>query len=202
MRHRRAWSLRLRLLAAAALALAAFVVLKPVPPGRRQAGAPPDSLAARSRTVPAAPSVARSGWRVCERVVDGDTIVLDGDERVRLIGVDTPEKDDRRDDVRQLARQATSFTRQRVAGRRVRLEYDQTRHDRYGRTLAYVHVEGGSMLNAEIIRQGYGYAYVRHPFRYMAEFRAYEREARKAAVGLWSTDTGRELQATGRRVGG
>jgi len=146
--------------------------------------------------------VALSGWRVCERVIDGDTIVLDGREHVRLIGVDTPEKNDQREDVRQFARQATSFTRQQVAGHRVRLAYDQTRCDRYRRTLAYVYLEDGSMLNAEIVRRGYGFAYVRYPFRYMARFRAYERGAREAAVGLWSTHTGRDLQATGRRVRG
>jgi len=187
MRHRLAPSLRFGLLAVVAFGLLALVVLRPLPSGDRAGGAPADSQAARMQTMPAGPPVALSGWRVCERVVDGDTIVLDGRERVRLIGVDTPERDDRREDVRQLARQATTFTRERVAGRRVRLEYDQTRHDRYGRTLAYVHVEGGSMLNAEIIRRGYGYAYVRHPFRYMAEFRAYERAARRSGAGLWGT---------------
>ncbi len=190
------------LLAVAAAGVVALVILRPLPPVDRPEGAPAGSRVTRMQATPVAPPAALSDWRVCERVVDGDTIVLDGDERVRLIGVDTPEKDDRRDDVRQLARQATSFTRQQVAGRRVRLEYDQTRHDKYGRTLAYVHVEGGSMLNAEIIRQGYGFAYVRHPFRRLAEFRAYERDARAAARGLWNTDTGRELQATGRQVGG
>ena len=84
----------------------------------------------------------------------------------------------------------------------MRLEYDQTRRDRYGRTLAYVYTEDGSMLNAEIVRRGFGFAYLRHPFRYMERFRAYEREARASRAGLWGTPEGQELQATGRRTRG
>lgn len=202
MRPRPARFLLPGLLALAAIGLVALVVLGPLPAGNEPAGAPPDSQVALVQDAPAAPATALSSWRVCERVIDGDTIVLDGGEHVRLIGVDTPEKNDQREEVRRLARQATSFTRAQVAGRRVRLEYDQTRRDRYRRTLAYVYLEGGAMLNAEIIRQGFGFAYVRHPFRHMARFRAHERAAREGARGLWSTATGRQLQATGRRVGG
>jgi len=70
-----------------------------------------------------------------------------------------------------------------VQGKRVRLEFDQANahighQDRYRRTLAYVFLEDGTLLNAEIIKQGYGFAYTRFPFKYMDEFRGYEREAR------------------------
>ena len=154
MRPRPARFLLPGLLALAAIGLVALVVLRPLPAGDGPAGAPPDSQVALMQAAPAAPATVLSSWRVCERVIDGDTIVLDGGEHVRLIGVDTPEKNDQREEVRRLARQATSFTRAQVAGRRVRLEYDQTHRDRYRRTLAYVYLEGGAMLNAEIIRQG------------------------------------------------
>jgi micrococcal nuclease len=70
-------------------------------------------------------------------------------------------------------------------GKRVRLEFDQDRVDRYGRTLAYVYLEDGTFFNAEIVRQGYGFAYTRFPFRYLEQFRDYEREAREAKRGLW-----------------
>ena len=59
------------------------------------------------------------------------------------------------------------------------------RKDRFGRTLAYVYLEDGTFLNAEIVRQGYGHAYTRFPFKYLDEFRGYEREAREAQRGLW-----------------
>jgi micrococcal nuclease len=125
-------------------------------------------------------------WRVVVRVVDGDTLVLDGNERVRLIGVDTPESVDPRRPVQYFGKEASAFTRRVAEGKRARLAYDRERTDRYGRTLAYVYLEDGPFLNAEIIRQGYGHAYTRFPFRYADEFRAYEREAREGGRGLWA----------------
>ena len=59
------------------------------------------------------------------------------------------------------------------------------RKDKYWRTLAYVYLEDGTFLNAEIIRQGYGFAYTRFPFKYLEEFRKFEREARDAGRGMW-----------------
>lgn len=126
------------------------------------------------------------GWRIVVRVVDGDTLLLDGNERVRLIGVDTPESVDPRRPVQSYGKEASAFTRRLAQGKRVRLSYDQERKDRYGRTLAYVYLEDGTLLNAEIIRQGYGQVLTRFPFRYLEEFRAYEREARGQRRGLWA----------------
>ena len=57
--------------------------------------------------------------------------------------------------------------------------------DKYDRLLRYVFLEDGTHVNAEIIKQGYGHAYTRFPFSRMEEFRAYERQAREAGVGLW-----------------
>lgn len=118
-------------------------------------------------------------------MIDGDTLVVDGVETVRLIGVDTPETVDPRRPVQYFGREASNFTRALALGRMVRLEFDVDRRDRYGRTLAYVYLSDGMFLNAEIIRQGYGYAYTRFPFRFLEAFRAYEQEARAAGRGLW-----------------
>ncbi len=123
------------------------------------------------------------GWRVVERVVDGDTLVLDGGERVRLIGVDTPET---RRPVERFGKEAAAFTRRLAEGKRARLEFGDESRDRYQRTLAYVWLEDGTFLNAEIIRQGYGHAYTRYPFRYAGQFRDLEREARENGRGLWA----------------
>jgi len=135
------------------------------------------------------------GWYTVVRVVDGDTLVVspnpnpassEGD-RVRLIGVDTPESVAPNRPVERFGKEASEFTRRLAEGRRVRLVFDPAQtQDRYGRTLAYVYLEDGTFLNAEIIRQGYGFAYTRFPFAYLEEFRALEREARDARRGLWS----------------
>jgi endonuclease YncB( thermonuclease family) len=122
---------------------------------------------------------------VAKRVIDGDTLELSTGETVRLIGVDTPETKDPRKPVQYFGKEATAFTQRTVAGKRVHLEHDQQRHDKYGRTLAYVYLENGTFVNAEIIKQGYGFAYTRYPFKYLEEFRKLEREAREAKRGLW-----------------
>ena len=134
-----------------------------------------------------------------ERVVDGDTIIVSGVGRVRLIGVDTPESVDPRRPVEFFGKEASAFTRRLVDGKRVRLEYDWERTDRYGRTLAYVHLPDGSFVNAEIIKQGYGHAYTRFPFKYLDEFRRFQREARRAGRGLWGAapDAERRVASAG-----
>ncbi len=60
-------------------------------------------------------------WRTCIRVVDGDTIVLDGDEKVRLIGIDTPESKDPRKPVQYFGQEAYEFTKSPVEGNKVRI---------------------------------------------------------------------------------
>ena len=127
-----------------------------------------------------------------ERVVDGDTVIVGGVGRVRLIGVDTPESVDPRRPVEFFGKEASAFTRRLVEGKRVRLAYDWERTDRYGRTLAYVYLPDGTFLNAELIRQGYGHAYTRFPFKYLERFRQFEREARAAGRGLWGATAGAE----------
>ena len=139
------------------------------------------ALAAGFLALAAAPAAAQ---RV-ERVVDGDTIIVSDVGRVRLIGVDTPESVDPRRPVEFFGKEASAFTKRLVEGKPVRLEYDWERTDRYGRTLAYVHLQDGTFVNAEIIRQGYGHAYTRFPFRHLDSFRGLEREAREARRGLW-----------------
>lgn len=125
------------------------------------------------------------GHRQVTRVVDGDTIILDGSERVRLIGVDTPESVDPRRPVQAFGKEAAEFTRVLLDGKTVNLVYEGNRRDRYGRTLAYVYTPDGTLANAAIIREGYGSAYTKYPFSKMDEFRRLELEARHDGRGLW-----------------
>lgn len=126
------------------------------------------------------------------RVIDGDTIVVGPNEKVRLIGVDTPESVHPRKKQACFGKEAKLFTRDAVEGKSVRLVLDKVnakrRHkDRYGRTLAYAYLDDGRMLNRELIRQGYAYAYTRFHFGHLVEFRELERQARRQTVGLWSS---------------
>jgi micrococcal nuclease len=140
---------------------------------------------------PADQAITQGDFDVVERVVDGDTLLLQSGERVRLIGVDTPETKHPKKPVEYFGKEASAFTRRMVEGKRVRLEFDQANvarghKDRYGRTLAYVFLEDGTLLNAEILKQGYGHAYTQFPFSRMEEFRQLEREAREQGRGLWA----------------
>jgi len=103
-----------------------------------------------------------------------------------MIGVDTPETKHPKKPVQYFGKEASEFTRQMIEGKAVVLEYDWKRRDRYGRLLAYVYLPDGIFLNAEIIKEGYGFAYTRYPFKYLDEFRSYEREARESGIGLWN----------------
>lgn len=122
---------------------------------------------------------------------DGDTVVVDMNgikERVRFIGVDTPETQDPRTSVQCFGKAASEFTAALIGSNPVRLEADpaNTNRDRYNRLLRYVYLPDGRLVNAEIIRQGYGFAYTLFPFTKMEEFREYERQARQNSLGLWA----------------
>ncbi|GBE04316.1 thermonuclease precursor [bacterium BMS3Abin09] len=124
----------------------------------------------------------------CSYVIDGDTIIVIIDrkkEKVRLIGVDTPEKDGPYTKEEPFSREASAFTKKIAEGKQVRLEYDWQKRDKYGRLLAYVYLEDGTFLNAELIKQGYGTAFRKFTFKYRDDFIRYEREARGSKKGLW-----------------
>jgi micrococcal nuclease len=125
------------------------------------------------------------------RVVDGDTVQvrLDGRrERVRYIGVDTPESVKPGSPVQCFAKRASAFNSHLVAGERVRLVTDAERRDRYGRLLAYVYrVRDGLFVNAELVRRGYARTLTISPnVAHAAELRRLAAAARRTGRGLWS----------------
>jgi micrococcal nuclease len=129
------------------------------------------------------------------KVTDGDTlhINVDGtDERVRLIGINTPETVDPRTEVQCFGKEATKRMEELAGGEDVRLEYDDTQslRDAYGRLLAYVYLEDGEMLNKKMIAEGYAYEYTYLvPYNYQSEFRELQTLARTSGRGLWNPDT-------------
>jgi micrococcal nuclease len=127
-----------------------------------------------------------------KRVVDGDTIIVimptGKEERVRLIGVDTPElaRDGRPEQF--FAREATVCARRLADKASVMMERDAFCADRddYGRLLRYVWLPDGRLMNEELIISGCGKAFTRFRFSLMEQFKASERRARRERRGIWS----------------
>jgi micrococcal nuclease len=123
----------------------------------------------------------------CTRVVDGKTILLSNGKTVRLIGIASLATKHPSKPVEYNGTEESVFTRKMVEGKEVRLEYDQKPGDnKYGELFAYVYLNDGTFLNAEIIKQGYGRADTGFPFKYVKEFSHFEKEARKTKRGLWA----------------
>jgi micrococcal nuclease len=124
-------------------------------------------------------------------VYDGDTLRVrletGENRRVRLIGVDAPESDDPREEVRLLAFLAKRFVSFRLNGKSVILSFDRERWDAYGRLLAYVWTGDDSLFNEVLIAEGYAFALLRFPFNplLMKRFAEAERSARSSGLGLW-----------------
>jgi len=127
-------------------------------------------------------------------IEDGDTITVDmngNKERVRFIGVDTPEIRDPRKPVQCFGRAASAFTKDLIADNDVRLEADpeNTNRDRYDRLLRYIYLPDNTLVNAEIIKQGYGFAYTSFPFTKKDDFKQLEIQAKQQNKGLWGSCT-------------
>lgn len=122
------------------------------------------------------------------RVYDGDTIealVAGRSEKIRYIGIDTPEMDDPRPEVLEMAREATRANRALVGDRRVRLELDIQERDRYGRLLAYVWL-ADTLVNERLVQEGYAAASSFPPnLRYQDRLDDAQRDARRAGRRLW-----------------
>ncbi|MGC9519987.1 MAG: thermonuclease family protein [Desulfuromonadaceae bacterium] len=133
-------------------------------------------------------------------IYDGDTIRVDGLGDVRLLGIDAPEKKggyrdrdflrlgaDSPATLRRSGRDTLHCLIRTLKGQHVRLEPDQEQplRDKYGRLLAYVWLEDGSMLNRTLLREGRVRVYRYFDFDRKEEFLRLEREAIRAGRGLW-----------------
>ena len=123
--------------------------------------------------------------------IDGDTIAVNmngHEERIRFIGVDTPETHKPNTPIQCGGPEAAAYTKALVQGRRVRLASDplSSNRDRYDRLLRYVYTPDGTLLNERLITSGHGFAYTYFPFTKSALFIKGEANARKTKSGLWS----------------
>jgi micrococcal nuclease len=123
------------------------------------------------------------------RVIDGDTIIVNFNgrkERVRLIGINTPEINQPGKAGEPYGRKAADFMQRLLRGKRVKLVFDIGTRDKYGRLLAYVYLSEGTFVNAKLVSEGYAQVMTVPPnVRYADEFVKLQRKAREAGRGLW-----------------
>lgn len=113
-------------------------------------------------------------------IIDGDTIIVDGKQRVRYIGIDSPETNEC------LESEATEKNRSLVEGKQLRLEKDVSETDRYGRLLRYIWV-GNTFVNEELVKTGYAQASAYPPdTKYQSRLNAAENYAKSNNLGIWN----------------
>jgi micrococcal nuclease len=126
------------------------------------------------------------------RVIDGDTIdvSLNGTiQRIRTIGMDTPEVVDPRKPVQCFGKESSSKASELLLNKKVRLESDPTQGDKdiYARLLRYVYREDGLFFNKAMIEEGYAHEYTYAiPYKFQSDFKAVQQTAKEKQLGLWS----------------
>jgi len=132
------------------------------------------------------------------RVIDGDTVELVNGDRLRYIGVDTPEEVDPRKPVQCFAKEAADANKNLVEGKSIVFYKDISDRDKYGRWLGFVYLDDGTFVNLALVREGFAFNYSYEPDISKAnEFEKAEAQARVAGRGLWTaceihrTSTGR-----------
>lgn len=166
-------------------------IVRPSPAARPAPAVPLPSPEGPARAPTPGTTLGREAATII-RVIDGDTVDVEVGgrrERLRLIGLDTPESVDPRRPVECFGREASARAKALLpAGARVQLEADATQgeRDRYGRLLRYIVLADGRNFAEVMIRDGYGFEYTfRFPYRYQDAFKAAQREARANERGLW-----------------
>ncbi|HMS33820.1 MAG TPA: thermonuclease family protein [Ignavibacteria bacterium] len=134
------------------------------------------------------------------KVIDGDTFKMSNGEKVRLTGIDTPEKFESdkldrqsgqsgrdKETIKKLGEASSEYVRKLVEGKKVTMVKDQGYDDRdkYGRLLRYIYLEDGTFVNAKILEDGYANVYYSKQISKMDEFKKLERDARENKRGLW-----------------
>lgn len=136
-------------------------------------------------------------------VIDGDTLVLGNDQRVRLIGIDTPEIENPEyfHQGEFYGVEAKNYLKTLIEGKEVRLESGSEPFDDYGRRLAYVYL-GDLFVNRELVRLGYAEVFRKFGFRYKSEFLELEASARAQKMGIWNPDLRNAYEVQSRKSPG
>jgi micrococcal nuclease len=121
------------------------------------------------------------------KVIDGDTIELENGQKVRYIGIDTPETVDPRRPVGCFGKEASDKNKELVLNKKVQLIKDVSETDKYGRLLRYVYVND-IFVNNTLVREGFANASTYPPdVKFAQQFKKAEEEARNQGKGLWGS---------------
>ncbi|MCD8351462.1 MAG: thermonuclease family protein [Planctomycetaceae bacterium] len=154
----------------------------------------------RMRNSPLPSTTPQGPWRTIIAVTDGDSMRLDNGTSIRLLGVDAPESSNNRklrediykmglpvreSDMGKLGLLPGKSTADLCLGKGCWLEYEKSETDDYGRTIAYVHLEDGRIVNEEVLAAGYGKVYLSYPFKYRKRYVLIQASASLDKRGLW-----------------
>lgn len=135
------------------------------------------------------------------RVIDGDTIEIEGGQKVRYIGIDAPETVNPTKLAECFGQESTNSNKKLTEGKKVSLEKDISETDKYGRLLRYVFVDG-VLVNEYMVRNGYANSSPYPPdVKYQQQLNGAEIEARENTRGLWGSCTANQAQYT-REISG
>lgn len=133
-----------------------------------------------------ATAIVAQEWHTVKWVNDGDTIVLSNGKRVRYIGINAPEIDHDNHRAQPFGYESRSYNKDAVFNRKIRLEFDRERQDRYGRLLAYLFLPDGTFLNQALLQKGYAYFLFKKPnLKYSQRLLKAQLEAMKEKRGIW-----------------
>ena len=116
-------------------------------------------------------------------VIDGDTIVISGGERVRLLGIDAPEKGEF------FYKEAKARLEELIENRNVTLEREGDNKDKYGRLLRYIFAEDTN-INLLMVEEGYAICYFYGESKYQDVCREFEENAMQNKIGRWQNNSG------------
>lgn len=166
-----------------------YLLGSPQAPSLISQGATPSPTTIVKPTIATDPTLHR-----VTKIIDGDTVEIETGQKVRYIGIDTPEMKATKTKSSCFGAEAKQRNQQLVEGKTVQLKKDVSEVDRYGRLLRYIYLydetasKEGQFINDTLVREGYAHAVTFPPDVAFAEqFRAAEQEARNKSIGLWTT---------------
>ena len=141
--------------------------------------------------------IGKSRWVSVAYIFDGDTFRTRSGERIRLLGINTPEVAHNAQPEQPYAKQAKRRLTQLILGKSVRLSLDREKRDKYGRTLAQVYLRDGRWINQILVAEGLAHVYTFAPnFHWADALLRAEKTARTDMRGLWKSSRFRVLNAS------